>query len=216
MEMEPSVVTGSTVKQSKKLLKVNQCIPSRFQTIFPFETFNCMQSALVYQSFNTDVNMIVAAPTGSGKTIVHELAICRLIESKGLHNIKCVLIAPNKALCQQRWSEWNVKFNPLGLSVLEVTGDVDVGSSLKMVARASIIITTPEKWDALTRIWREHVFLLSATDLLLVDEIHHLGEDRGPVLETVIVRMRFLADARSKELAKTSNDTSANNHRYCF
>jgi replicative superfamily II helicase len=31
-------------------------------------------------------------------------------------------------------------------------------------------------------------------DLLLIDEVHHLGEERGAVLEIVVVRMRLLSD----------------------
>jgi replicative superfamily II helicase len=50
----------------------------------------------------------------------------------------------------------------------------------------------PEKWDSVTRFWREHVFLLGKIDLLLLDEIHHLGDDRGATLEAVVVRMRFM------------------------
>lgn len=50
----------------------------------------------------------------------------------------------------------------------------------------------PEKWDSLTRSWKDHLFLLGAVDLLLLDEVHHLGEDRGSTLEIVVVRMRVL------------------------
>ena len=35
-------------------------------------------------------------------------------------------------------------------------------------------------------------YLLGSIDLLLLDEVHHLGEDRGAVLETVVVRLRIL------------------------
>lgn len=50
----------------------------------------------------------------------------------------------------------------------------------------------PEKWDSLTRSWKDHVFLLGSIDLLLLDEVHHLGDDRGSTLEIVVVRMRLL------------------------
>jgi replicative superfamily II helicase len=36
------------------------------------------------------------------------------------------------------------------------------------------------------------MYLYGAVDLLLLDEVHHLGEDRGSTLETVVVRMRIL------------------------
>ena len=84
--------------------------------------------------------------------------------------------------------------------------------SLRFVVQASIIITTPEKWDSLTRSWRRHLFLLGVIDLMLIDEIHHLGEERGAVLETVIVRMRILSETYVKKIAaaKALSGTDAN------
>ena len=48
--------------------------------------------------------------------------------------------------------------------------------------RADVIITTPEKWDGVTRGWRNRDYVRSVR-LVIIDEIHLLGEDRGPVLE---------------------------------
>lgn len=168
-------------------------LPVSLRPIFPYHVFNPMQSELFHQAYRTDENMVVAAPTGSGKTVIMELGISRLYELKRGKHFRCVYIAPNKALCQQRWSEWSKKFGTIGLSVLEVTGDIDYKDSLRTIAKATIIVTTPEKWDSLTRSWRDHVFLLGAVDLLLIDEAHHLAEDRGAVLEAVIVRMRIIS-----------------------
>ena len=152
-----------------------------------------MQTLIVDQLLHTDDSMVIAAPTGAGKTACHELAMVRSIQMST--DLKCVFIAPNKIICQQRASAWSKSLIPFGLSVIEVTGDVEVGQSLACVAKANIVITTPEKWDALTRSWRKHIFLLGCINLLLLDEIHHLQEDRGAVLETVVVRMRTLANA---------------------
>lgn len=178
---------------------VDRVVPPTYANVFSYGTFNSMQSKLVHQAFESDENMVIAAPTGSGKTVIHELAICRLHLLKGAA-MKAVYVAPSKALCQQRWTEWDQKFSSFGLRVLEVTGDIDLKDCLRLVAKASIIITTPEKWDSLTRVWRDHIYLLTATDLLLLDEIHHLGEDRGPTLETVVVRMRVLAKVREEQM----------------
>lgn len=174
-------------------IRVKDVIPEEYHGVFPFESFNEMQSSLFRQIYDSDVNMTVAAPTGSGKTVVCELAILRLLKKYRLADVKCIMITPNKALCQQKMNEWSKCFGRMGLSVLELTGDSVFDHSLRLVAKANIIITTPEKWDCMTRSWRQHIFLLGAIDLLIVDEIHHLGEDnRGATLEAVIVRMRTL------------------------
>jgi ATP-dependent DNA helicase HFM1/MER3 len=119
---------------------------------------------------------------------------------------KCVFVAPNKALCQQRALMWEKSFSSLGLKVIEVTGDTETNQSLSLIAKANIIITTPEKWDSLTRAWRSHIFLFGSLALLLIDEIHHIHEDRGAVLETIVVRMRSVGDAyRHRALDKSDH-----------
>lgn len=169
---------------------VQDIIPQEVQCLFPFDYFNDMQAQLVGQLLGSDKNVVVAAPTGSGKTVILELALARLILSS--KTLRCVYIAPSKALCQQRWTEWKLKLEPLKMQVLEVTGDVDWKEVMKTISTAAIIVTTPEKWDALTRMWRDNIFVLGQIDLLMLDEIHHLGEDRGAILETVVVRLRMI------------------------
>lgn len=56
-----------------------------------------------------------------------------------------------------------------------------------------IIITTPEKWDMVTRRWREHSQLVEVIKLFLIDEVHILNDQtRGPVLEAVVSRMKTI------------------------
>ncbi|GBP61327.1 Probable ATP-dependent DNA helicase HFM1 [Eumeta japonica] len=93
-------------------------------------------------------------------------------------------VAPVKAICTERIKEWHAKFSALGLLCIEVTGDRDVDFS--QLKPFSIIITTPEKWDILTRRWRDNKSLVEAIKLFLIDEVHILNDQmRGPVLEAV-------------------------------
>eukprot|EP01041_Mallomonas_annulata_P004392 gene4392-8741_t len=174
-------------------IAVSDVIESSYRSIFVHERFNQMQSIVLPQALNTDLNIVVAAPTGCGKTVIHELAIVRLLKTREAKNIKCLYIAPNKALCQQKASSWTQIFTKFGLRILELTGDTTLDSSLNLLSQASIIITT--KLDSITRFWRNHISLLGSIDALLIDEVHHLNEDRGAVLETVVVRMRTLRTA---------------------
>lgn len=96
---------------------VEDLIPFSLRHIFHFSCFNRMQSILFRQVVGTNDNLVISSPTGSGKTVIHELSIIRLLlhGEKALTNVKCVFIAPNKALCQQRFREWEEKFASLGL-----------------------------------------------------------------------------------------------------
>lgn len=92
-------------------------------------------------------------------------------------NVKAVYMAPIKALCSQRFEDWNKKFGPLGLSCKELTGDTEIDDFFE-IQDANIIITTPEKWDSMTRKWRDNC-LLQLVRLFLIDEMHHVGRPKS-------------------------------------
>jgi hypothetical protein len=54
------------------------------QAVFSYPTFNPVQSACFERTFKSDDSMLVSAPTGSGKTGIMEIAICRLLASASL------------------------------------------------------------------------------------------------------------------------------------
>jgi len=51
-----------------------------------------------------------------------------------------------------------------------------------------MLVTTPEKWDVVTRKSSGDVALAQLVRLLIIDEIHLLHDDRGPVIETLVAR----------------------------
>ncbi|KAL8807605.1 MAG: hypothetical protein Q9182_000589 [Xanthomendoza sp. 2 TL-2023] len=102
---------------------------------------------------------------------------------------KIVYMAPTKSLCAERQKDWQAKFTLLDLQCAELTGDTDHGQ-MRMVQNASIIITTPEKWDSVTRKWKDHAKLMQLVKLFLIDEVHILKETRGACLEAVVSRTK--------------------------
>ena len=51
-----------------------------------------------------------------------------------------------------------------------------------------MIVTTPEKWDVVTRKATGDVQLSQIVRLLIIDEVHLLHEDRGAVIESLVAR----------------------------
>lgn len=51
-----------------------------------------------------------------------------------------------------------------------------------------ILVTTPEKWDVVTRKSTSDTQLSHLVKLLIIDEVHLLHDDRGPVIETLVAR----------------------------
>ncbi|KAI0690593.1 hypothetical protein BC835DRAFT_1407505 [Cytidiella melzeri] len=164
-----------------------------YRAVFKFGVFNAVQSTCFDKVMKGDDNL-KSAPTGSGKTAVFELAIIRMLNQSHTsgRQLKCIYVSPTKALCSERYRDWVTKFQPLGINCCELTGDtVKFGKSAWGDARhASIIVTTGEKWDSLTRNWDEHEHILSQVQLFLVDEVHILNESRGSTLEVIVSRMK--------------------------
>jgi activating signal cointegrator complex subunit 3 len=152
-----------------------------------FSHFNPVQTQIFHALFHTDVNVLLGAPTGSGKTVAAEFAAFRALLAGG----KVVYIAPLKALVRERVADWAKKFGAVGKRVVELTGDT--APDVAAIHAADLILTTPEKWDGITRDWRRRPYV-QRVRLVVIDEIHLLGADRGPVLEVIVSRMRYIAE----------------------
>ncbi|XP_073956521.1 uncharacterized protein [Choristoneura fumiferana] len=173
-------------------------IDPKYRCLFTFPYFNLVQSRVIEDALYSDKSLVLCAPTGSGKTVAFEMAILQLLmeieDTQYAGDFKIIYMAPVKAVCNERLTEWYPKLTKLGLLCIEVTGDTEV--DFTQLKPYKVIITTPEKWDILTRRWRDHRGLVEIIKLFLIDEVHILNDEiRGPVLETVVSRMKTIESA---------------------
>ncbi|KAI1410673.1 P-loop containing nucleoside triphosphate hydrolase protein [Hypoxylon sp. FL1857] len=194
---EPPLVNAT------RLIDPRRALPDKFRIVFPYELFNVVQSKCFPLVYGTNDNVVISAPTGSGKTAILEMAICKLAMGSESENFKIVYQAPTKALCSERARDWEKKFSHMNLKCIELTGDTSQAQASR-VGSASIIVTTPEKWDSITRKWSDHRRLLEMIRLVLIDEVHMLKDVRGATLEVVVSRMKTIgADVRFVALSAT-------------
>ena len=185
----------------KQLVKVKDLDFLCQGTFKNYKSLNKVQSLVYPVAYNSNENMLICAPTGAGKTDVALLTILHTIgqfvtETVGNDNevtvdidydeFKIVYVAPLKALAAEIVEKYSKKLQWLGIKVRELTGDMQL--TRQEIIATQIIVTTPEKWDVVTRKLTGDSELVSKVKLLIIDEVHLLHEDRGSVIETLVAR----------------------------
>lgn len=178
-------------------LPVSSLHNALYESLYKFSHFNPIQTQIFHCLYHTDNNVLLGAPTGSGKTIVAEIAIFRALNLQP--KCKVVYIAPLKALVKERIADWQQRFerSSLGLKVVELTGDVT--PDIQAIRESQLIVTTPEKWDGISRSWQTREYVQHVA-LIVIDEIHLLGEDRGPVIEVIVSRTNFISSHTGRSI----------------
>jgi ATP-dependent RNA helicase HelY len=144
-----------------------------FATSFPFELDDFQKQACY--AVEEGKGVLVAAPTGAGKTIVGEFAVNLVINSGG----KCFYTTPIKALSNQKYSELCEKYGESRIGLL--TGDTSLNSE------AQVVVMT-------TEVLRNMIYSNSTTikDLkyVVMDEVHYLADKfRGAVWEEILIHL---------------------------
>ncbi|KAJ3296866.1 DEIH-box ATPase [Rhizoclosmatium sp. JEL0117] len=181
------------MEPGEKLIEVSAMPKWAHEGFKNSKSLNRIQSKVYPVAFKDDANMLLCAPTGAGKTNCAMLTILREIgkhidESTGqvdLDAFKIVYIAPMKALVAEMVGNFGSRLAGYGVKVAELTGDRQLTKA--QIADTQIIITTPEKWDVITRKATDRSYT-NLVRLIIIDEIHLLHDERGPVLESIVIR----------------------------
>ncbi|KAK9450289.1 Sec63 Brl domain-containing protein [Limtongia smithiae] len=171
-----------------------------------FNYFNPMQTMVFHCLYNTPSNVLLGSPTGSGKTVAAELAM--FWAYKTYPKSKVVYVAPMKALVRERVDDWRTRLEPAGIRVVELTGDS--APDARSIRQSDVIITTPEKFDGITRNWKTRKFVQEVS-LIIMDEIHLLASERGPILEMIVSRMNYVSTQTNQPVRLVGMSTAVAN-----
>ncbi|MDP8254811.1 MAG: DEAD/DEAH box helicase, partial [Candidatus Alcyoniella australis] len=128
-------------------------------------------------------NLIVFAPTSSGKTFIGEMAAVKAAREKR----KAFYLVPQKSLAEEKWTEFSGRYESLGIRVVIsnrdhrefdqriATGDYDI-AVVVYEKMQGLLVNTPS--------------LLSSAGLIVVDELQMITDEfRGPGLEVLLTRI---------------------------
>lgn len=164
---------------------------------FNFKEINPVQKLSLQKGLLDNKNVIVAAPTASGKTLCAVFAGLNSFYNK---RKKMIYLCPLIALAQEHYSTFKEKFEQLGIKIALSIGDYD--SSDPWLRDYDWIICSNEKADSLIRHGAEWI---KEIDTIVADEIHMITDhSRGPTLEILLTRLReIVPDAQIIALSAT-------------
>jgi ATP-dependent RNA helicase HelY len=146
---------------------------ARFLSGYPFELDAFQLEAM--DALDGGHSVVVAAPTGSGKTVVAEYAVARALAEGS----KAFYTTPLKALSNQKFADFTRKYGPAKVGLL--TGDNSINGE------APVVVMT-------TEVLRNMIYAgsssLETLRYVVLDEVHYLQDPyRGPVWEEVIIHL---------------------------
>ena len=138
---------------------------------FPFDDFQTQACEFLEEGHG----VLVAAPTGAGKTIVGEFAAFLAIET----GRRCFYTAPIKALSNQKYQDLKAMFGEEKVGLL--TGDTNINSEAQVV-----VMTT----EVLRNMLYASPGALHDLGFVVMDEVHYLADRfRGAVWEEVLIHL---------------------------
>ena len=126
-------------------------------------------------SLESGRGVLVAAPTGAGKTVVGEFAAFLAMKQ----GKKCFYTAPIKALSNQKFADFKTMFGEANVGLL--TGDTSINSEARIVVMTTEVLRNMIYADSRT---------LENLQFVVMDEVHYLADKfRGAVWEEILIHL---------------------------
>lgn len=148
-------------------------------------------------------DIVVAAPTASGKTLIATLAAERCLR----RGRKVLYLTPLRALTSEKYAEFSGLFAGSSPPLRIAAASSDYDDPGDWLGRMDFIVATYEKADSLIR---HNAGWMGEVGLLVIDEVHMIGDrERGPTLEMTIAKMLEInGDAQLLCLSATIKNVS--------
>ena len=189
-------MVGNFSQRLKKFgMQVSRHFPAHRSSMLTWQVLSCLQRPICHSWVITQVKV--------GRNGCCPYPLCS--RAKGLPSCLTCMHVTQMSLRNDA-----KKLILLCLQVRELTGDMNMTKS--EIDATQIIVTTPEKWDIITRKSGDRTYT-QLVRLLIIDEIHLLHDSRGPVIESIVartVRQIEVGDQRSLYLMRYMLSSTCN------
>ncbi len=132
----------------------------------------------------TKRNLVVSAPTASGKTMLGELAALKAIRN----GERAIMLFPLKALVNDKHLDFSKKYSPFGVKTIRATGEMNDDLADFVKGDYGIILLTYEKFSSMLL---SSPGILNGVGTIVVDEAQVIADkSRGSNLELVLTMLR--------------------------
>ncbi|MFL6125418.1 DEAD/DEAH box helicase [Actinophytocola sp.] len=133
-------------------------------------------------------NVLVTAPTSSGKTMIGELAALKATQNGG----RSVFLLPTRALVNEQYTRFRRTYGPVGVRTIRVTGEISDQAPELLRGQFDLAVLTYEMFANLA-LGNPHLLRLLA--VVVIDEVQSIVDrERGPGLELLLTLLKVRHD----------------------
>ena len=161
-----------------------------------WERLTKIQEASIDKVSSTKNNLILAAPTASGKTEAAFLPTINSIDNWD-NGVKIIYISPLIALINDQFKRILKLCNYMDISITSWHGEASRTGKEKLIKNPNgILLITPESIEAMLCLRPgEAMSLFKGTEWIIIDEIHNfLDNNRGLHLQSLVERVKLYAN----------------------
>lgn len=169
-----------------------------------WESFRPIQNDAIFHMITSPSDLILSAPTASGKTEAAFLPIISQIADNGKDSVKILYVSPLKALINDQFNRVEALCRHIDFPITKWHGDASGSKKTALIKNpAGILLITPESIEALFLNKKEQLgTLFGRLEYIVIDEVHSfIGNERGTQLKSLISRLENMLNIHPYKIA---------------
>jgi len=168
-----------------------------------WQGLNNIQNMACKTIFDDNTNMLISAPTASGKTEAAFLPVITELYNSSSAGLSCVYIAPLKALINDQFTRVREVLEYANIPITKWHSDVEINEKKRILKNPrGILEITPESLESLL-LWHENDIsrLFGGIKFIIIDEMHNFIQSvRGLQILSILQRIQNITNTMPRRI----------------